>query len=599
MLFACVFVKAAPGFASEHLGLLHFLQDRRRAGAGTKRFFERGRDIDRDVDPDLVDQTQRPHRHPPFDERGIDLLRSDAVFEKLRGFEQIGKKDTVNEESGAVLYHHRELPDLPGKEERTFFRFVGSLFSDHDFDQFHPADRIEKMESDDAARMLGLRGEIADRKRGSVGREDVSVVDFRVEVVEDGSFDFDLLGGRLDHHLHLPHRAGIGGGDNTRAALLRFLLAHQAALDRFGIGLLDPGQAAIEQLAADVAQDHGHAARAEPLRDARAHHTRTDDGGVHHFFAGRLRRALLVFVGEEEIANQVAGRFRFAQLDDGVELAGERVFDRTRQAAVDDFGRATGRGILGARRFDWRCWTCGSTSLRRDSLPRVQFPARGFEQLVLRNDFVDQSELQGLRGRIKFSFENDFGGLLRTDQARQSCRSPPRRDEAKRRFRQTDPRRGRVRRDAVIAGQRDLITAAGAGAVDRRHGRDFERGEPVENSLTFRDEGAHLAGLRLSQQRLQIGARDEDRLLGRGHDHPFRAFSFSMKSRWSLRSRKAAASKMFAPESGRSKVNRQTLSLPISRRIKGAAGEEVIWFSLTGFAKNPSRMGNEDEALNG
>ena len=123
---------------------------------------------------------------------------------------------------------------------------------------------------------------------------------------------------------------GFARRDNARAAFLRLLVAHQAALDRFAVGFLDPGQAAIEHLDADVAQDDRHAARAEPLRDARAHHARADDGGVHDFLGRRLVRSFAVTVGEEEIANQVAGRFRFAQLDDGVELAGERLVDRTR-----------------------------------------------------------------------------------------------------------------------------------------------------------------------------------------------------------------------------------------------------------------------------
>ena len=178
MLFAFVFVKAAPGLAAEHFCLLHLLQDRRRAGARAERFFERGRDIDRDVDADLIDQTQRSHRHPPLDQRGVDFLRIDPLFEKLRRVEEIGKENPVDEKSGAVPDHHRQLADLPGKGERALFGFVGSLLADHDLDQFHPADRIEKMQSDDALRMFRLRGEIADRKRGSVGRENVGVVDF-------------------------------------------------------------------------------------------------------------------------------------------------------------------------------------------------------------------------------------------------------------------------------------------------------------------------------------------------------------------------------------------------------------------------------------
>ena len=40
------------------------------------------------------------------------------------------------------------------------------------------------------------------------------------------------------------------------ATFIRFLFAHQTALHRVGVGLFDVGQAAIEQLDVDVAQDH-------------------------------------------------------------------------------------------------------------------------------------------------------------------------------------------------------------------------------------------------------------------------------------------------------------------------------------------------------
>ncbi len=67
-----------------------------------------------------------------------------------------------------------------------------------------------------------------------------------------------------------------------------------------------------------------------------------------------------------------------------------------------------GAGFCERGACDWRCWTCGSTSLRRDSLPRVQFLARGFEQLVLRNDFVDQAKLQRFAARNEVSLSRSL-----------------------------------------------------------------------------------------------------------------------------------------------------------------------------------------------
>ena len=96
-----------------------------------------------------------------------------------------------------------------------------------------------------------------------------------------------------------------------------------------------------------------------------------------------------------------------------------------------------GRGISGAWRFDrpGRRQRCRVGASR---LPATQFLARGLEQLLLRDHFIDQSELQRLLRGIKFSFQDDFGRRLRADQARQARRAAPRRHQTERRFRQTD-----------------------------------------------------------------------------------------------------------------------------------------------------------------
>ena len=38
------------------------------------------------------------------------------------------------------------------------------------------------------------------------------------------------------------------------------------------------------------------------------------------FSAGAFAAAFAVFIGEEKIADQIASRFRFSELDDGIEL---------------------------------------------------------------------------------------------------------------------------------------------------------------------------------------------------------------------------------------------------------------------------------------
>ena len=60
--------------------------------------------------------------------------------------------------------------------------------------------------------------------------------------------------------------------------------------------------------------------------------------------------------------------------------------------------------------------------------------------------------------------------------------------------------------------------------MNRGHARNFQAGDAIENALPFRDEIAHLATLRLFQERLEIGAGDEDRLLGRGDNYAAQRF---------------------------------------------------------------------------
>ncbi len=69
-----------------------------------------------------------------------------------------------------------------------------------------------------------------------------------------------------------------------------------------------------------VAQDNRHAARAEPLRNPRTHHTRADDSGVHDFLVRVFEAPFLIFVAEEKIANQVLSRVGRAQLADGIDF---------------------------------------------------------------------------------------------------------------------------------------------------------------------------------------------------------------------------------------------------------------------------------------
>ena len=105
--------------------------------------------------------------------------RLDALFEKFGRIEQIGKKHPVHEEARTVPDHDRHLSDLARKGDRAFFRFLGSLFRPiDDFDQLHPADRIEKMQTDRRARDVSVppQASLIDNAEVLVARMSVSSI---------------------------------------------------------------------------------------------------------------------------------------------------------------------------------------------------------------------------------------------------------------------------------------------------------------------------------------------------------------------------------------------------------------------------------------
>src|ERR1700680_4078904 len=109
--FAFVFVKTASGFSTEHSTIAQLMQDGGSVIAPAVGLFQRRGDVNRDVPPDLVHPTKRPHRHPPGDKRIFDLLCIHSRLEKFRGIEQIRKQNTIDEKAGTAAHLYRQLSD--------------------------------------------------------------------------------------------------------------------------------------------------------------------------------------------------------------------------------------------------------------------------------------------------------------------------------------------------------------------------------------------------------------------------------------------------------------------------------------------------------
>ena len=106
-----------------------------------------------------------------------------------------------------------------------------------------------------------------------------------------------------------------------------------------------------------------------------------------------------------------------------------------------------------------------------------------------------------------------FGGGLAADEARQAGAAAPAGDEAEPDFGQADDRLARVGRDPPMAGEHDLIRAAGAGAVDGGDDRHLEVGKSGEHRLTI--ARGLRGGFRVGDfsEPLEVGAGDEYFLL--------------------------------------------------------------------------------------
>src|ERR1017187_4792656 len=152
----------------------------------------------------------------------VDIVRTDAVLEKLGGIEQIRKENAVDEKTRTVAHNHGQLSDLPREGERPSLNLIRSLFSNDDFDQLHPADRVEKMHTDDAPARIRCGSQFTDRKSGSVRSQNRFWFHAPSEIAKDFFLDVDLFRGGFDHDLDVAHFYMSGRSNDARAAFLRF-----------------------------------------------------------------------------------------------------------------------------------------------------------------------------------------------------------------------------------------------------------------------------------------------------------------------------------------------------------------------------------------
>src|SRR4029434_2227955 len=166
---------------------------------------------------------------------------------------------------------------------------------------------------------------------------------------------------------------------------------------------------------------------------------------MHYFRVSRFRSPFLVLFGEEEIANQVLGRFRFAKIDNRIHLHPQRLVWRNRSSLLDDFpgcfwGGFSVFGGGGLRRRRAR----GSSPLQSAFSVARLFP-RQLEKFITWSDLIDQAQLPSFPCRIQFLLCNYFRSFLAANQPRQTSTTAPGGNKAQRRLGKSDPRRRIIR----------------------------------------------------------------------------------------------------------------------------------------------------------
>src|SRR5262249_35403116 len=136
--------------------------------------------------------------------RVVYLLGFQTAFEKLSGVEQIRKQNAVDQKTGAIAYNHRKFSNLSYKSQASLARVVRCLSRNHDFNQFHSADRIEKMKTDHVLRGNSRVGESADRKGRRICGNDRFRAGLHPELTKDFFLYLELFRGSLDDKLHVP-----------------------------------------------------------------------------------------------------------------------------------------------------------------------------------------------------------------------------------------------------------------------------------------------------------------------------------------------------------------------------------------------------------
>ena len=155
----------------------------------------------RHLDPDLVDEAKRSHRHPEGRRGAIDRFDGRSLAEEMARLVQVGAEDPVHEEAGTVADDHGELPHR--EREGVGGGDGGSvrLRAADDLDEGHPVDGMEEVHPEETLRAVEAARHLGDGEARGVRREEAPLAHGGLELPEHRLLDRHPFGDGLDHEI--------------------------------------------------------------------------------------------------------------------------------------------------------------------------------------------------------------------------------------------------------------------------------------------------------------------------------------------------------------------------------------------------------------
>ena len=344
------------------------------------------------------------------------------------------------------------------------------------------------MDADEARGVGKALGERGDRQGRGVGGEDHARLERRLSLRIGLGLHLAVLEHGFDDEVAVGERGIVGGRGDARDERVALRRGGAAAVDLVADQLCRMRLAALRGLLVAVDQHDVDAGERGDVADARAHEAGADDADAFRRAARQVRpaRALVELLHRHEQRAHHRRRLRRAQ--DFREPAGfhtQREVERQLQALVDDLqDRPCGRIIVvglapvdRVRRREGHHAGLGIDGAARQleavEVPRVLGLAAGLDpvlrrlhEVVGRHDRVDQLHRPRALDLDLVALEKELQRVGWRQHAGDARRAAGAGKQPDLDLRQPEARLRILRRDAVVAGERELEAAADRGAVD-------------------------------------------------------------------------------------------------------------------------------------